>query len=47
MIGETIEFTVTGKFVKKTKAVGTFNVDSKNCSDKEREFVAKRKGEAA
>jgi hypothetical protein len=48
---QTIEFTIKGKFVRKKKAVGTFDVDSfgrggDRCNDKEREFVAKRKGPA-
>ena len=47
VIGDTIEFTVKGKFVKKTKAVGTYDVDGEGCSDKQREFVAERRGAAA
>jgi len=46
VIGDTIDFTVKGKFVKKNKARGTFDVDSAKCSDGEHDFVAKRKGEA-
>jgi hypothetical protein len=47
VIGETISFEVKGKFVKKKKARGTFDVDSASCSDGEHGFVAKRKGAAA
>ena len=36
-----------GKFVRKKKAVGTFDVDRADCSDREREFVAKRRGPAS
>jgi hypothetical protein len=46
LVGDKITYHVKGKFTRPKKAVGTYNVDSKDCSDRERDFVAKRDGEA-
>lgn len=47
VLGEAVDYKFGGRFVKRKKAVGTFDVDRKGCSDKERKFVAKRKGPAS
>ena len=44
--GDKITYKIKGKFTKPRKAVGTFDVDTKNCSERRREFVAKRTGKA-
>jgi hypothetical protein len=46
VIGETIDYKFEGKFKRPKKAVGTYELESKNCTDKARDFVAKRDGKA-
>jgi hypothetical protein len=46
VIGQKITYSIAGQFVKKGKAVGTYDVDRKGCSDKPVKFTAKRTGKA-
>jgi hypothetical protein len=46
VIGQTLDFTIKGKFRRPRKAVGTFEIDSqkgaKECDSDPERFVAKR-----
>ena len=46
VLGDPITYDISGKFKKPKKAVGTYNVDSKDCKDGAHDFVAKRDGKA-
>ena len=46
VLGDPITYDISGKFKKPKKAVGTYDVDAKDCSDGEHDFVAKRDGPA-
>lgn len=46
VVGNTINYKINGSFTRPKKAVGTFDVDSKNCSDGKHKFTAKRDGKA-
>jgi hypothetical protein len=46
VVGRKITYTISGKFKKPKKAVGTFDVDRKDCSDTPHAFTAKRDGKA-
>ena len=44
--GDKLSFTIKGKFKKAGKAVGTYKLTAKGCTDKAHDFVAKRVGPA-
>jgi hypothetical protein len=44
--GQKLTYTIKGKFKKRKKAVGTYEVDSRKCDAKPIKFVAKRTGKA-
>jgi hypothetical protein len=44
--GQKLTYTIRGRFKRPKKAVGTYEVDRKDCSDKAHGFVAKRVGKA-
>jgi hypothetical protein len=46
VLGDPITYDISGKFKKPKKAVGTYDVDAKDCSDGAHKFVAKRDGKA-
>jgi hypothetical protein len=45
--GDKLNFTIKGQFKKPKKAVGTYKLTAKGCTDKAHDFVAKRVGKAA
>jgi hypothetical protein len=45
--GGKLNFTIKGKFKKPKKAVGTYKLTAKGCSDTAHDFVAKRVGPVA
>jgi hypothetical protein len=46
LVGNKLTYSIKGKFKRPKKAVGTYEVDSKDCKDKAVAFVAKRTGKA-
>jgi hypothetical protein len=46
VIGEKIDYKIKGKFTRPKKAVGIYKLESRNCTDKKLDFVAKRDGKA-